>query len=94
MAEAIVSFVVDSLKTFYHKSEETEYHDSEVHWKTLIRRMGPFKGLLTTIRLEMDDCGNIIQSPKGLCLEAWASSCAEMESIDSAVAKYVMTGRW
>ena len=94
LAEAIVSFVVDSLKKFYHKSEETEYHDSEVHWNTLIRRMGPFRGLLTAIRLEMDDCGNIIQSPKGLPLKAWASSCAEMERIDSAVAKKIMTGSW
>ena len=41
----------------------------------------------------MDSNGDIIESPRGgQALEAWASSCAEMEHIDSAVAKKIMTG--
>lgn len=91
--EEIVSFVVDAIKKAYHKKEDIEYHDSQVHWNGLIRRMGPFSRLLTSIRLSLDDSsGELIQSTGGQPLEAWASSCAEMEQIGSAVAKKAMTG--
>ena len=75
------------------KKKDIEYHDSQVHWNGLIRSMGPFSRLLTSIRLSMDDeTGELIQSTEGQPLEAWASSCAEMEQIGPAVAKRVTTG--
>ena len=51
LANEIVLFVVDSLKKVYHQMDDIDYHDSQVHWNNLVRRMGPFKGLLTAIRL-------------------------------------------
>ena len=49
--------------------------------------------LLTSICFSMDDgTGELVQSTRGQPIEAWASSCSEMEDICSAVSKRVTTG--
>jgi hypothetical protein len=55
--------------------------------------MGPYSQKLRYVRLSYnEDETMLLKSEDGPLLEVWASSCADMQKITSAVAKKVLTG--